>query len=257
VELLIVIAVIGVLAGLLLPALSRAKEQAKRIKCVNNLRQIGLGLTMYIQDTSAYPLAASYFGQARVSWDEALQTYTSSTWGSPLYTCPSYKWITTPQSVARTLDFLVYRFGSYAYNADGSALTQGRLGLGYNMEFPDDPSFSADMVVKEAAVTSPSDMIAVGDAPIWERPSSGDVGGCFTFDWQFGRIMAYNHEPSHMLRAARQRHYDRYNAVFCDAHVETISRTTLFGIEDGSTQRLNRQNRPYLIDFWNQSYEGN
>jgi len=52
VELLVVIAIIGILAALLVPTFGRAKESARGAACLSNLRQIGLGLQLYVQDNN-------------------------------------------------------------------------------------------------------------------------------------------------------------------------------------------------------------
>jgi prepilin-type N-terminal cleavage/methylation domain-containing protein/prepilin-type processing-associated H-X9-DG protein len=83
IELLVVIAIIAILASLLLPALARAKQRAIAIKCLSNLRQVGLAAALYAQDNDDLLPQSSH---SKSSWVGTLQPYLS---GTNLHRCPT------------------------------------------------------------------------------------------------------------------------------------------------------------------------
>jgi prepilin-type N-terminal cleavage/methylation domain-containing protein/prepilin-type processing-associated H-X9-DG protein len=84
IELLVVIAIIAILAALLLPALSQAKERGKRTACVSNLRQISLATQLYVDETKSYPPA---YVNSTNRWMDLLKPLLAKSSG--VYLCPS------------------------------------------------------------------------------------------------------------------------------------------------------------------------
>ncbi len=117
VELLVVTATMGILVALLLPALSGARAQAQSTACRTCLRQIGLGLTMYVGEAHQYPfLFEDATNSHEMYWADALRPYYPISWTNRSWHCPRY--------IAQG-GFIIPKppmwgcFSSYFYNCSG------------------------------------------------------------------------------------------------------------------------------------------
>ena len=132
IELLVVIAIIGILAALLLPSLTRAKQQAQSAKCKSSLHQLGLALNLYLEDNSSkYPYCGYWYNlspsqrQPLNWWELYLQPYYGFSWtNTPGFQCPGYKGPLQFWSRAGG------QAGSYAYNGFGTSYFQPDTHLG-------------------------------------------------------------------------------------------------------------------------------
>lgn len=229
-ELLVVIALIGILAALLLPALSLAKAYAQSASCKNHLRQMGMALKMYVHDHQnkyphylgpagpSYGDATGQGGRAKglVYWSSKLFPYYALNWTNASYHCPGYNGKIKGPYIPGAID----RLGSYAYNAAGVRIddrTNENFGLGPVMFWKDSPT-SYVPAVSESKVSVPSEMLAIGDSLMKAGLEGGtDVGRC-------GGLFASELAAEPYVSC----HGKNYNLLLCDGHVSAMSPTALF-----------------------------
>jgi prepilin-type processing-associated H-X9-DG protein/prepilin-type N-terminal cleavage/methylation domain-containing protein len=235
IELLVVIAIVALLASLLLPALDRGKSQAASAVCKSNLRQIGLGLLLYTQDSPYYPRDFSGFdakdavarlqseGKPPPYWYQLLLPYTGGS--RALYYCsanrPFFKWTKDPDAH----DIWGSQGFSYGYNALGGTIRPD-LGLGSYLSSN----------VRESQIRVPGEMLAVGDSQsdfYWDHLIYPVVDAPSGTDWLGSQTL-----PS-------RRHDGGANMVFCDGHVEYGKQGSWTAETEKARSRWNSDNRPH------------
>jgi len=211
IELLVVIAIIAILAAILFPVFARARESARRASCLSNLKQIGLGVMMYVQDyDEIYPRAVQKNKQ--VSNIPGLQVVdfgggdTAWLWYTMIY--PYVKSVQVFRCPSTSIVNSYPTYGNYGANYYMMSY-HGVDSPPINMASVESPA-STYMILDGSAYTMSPSRVRGPDKG-WEIPGtaayntgSGTVTAAYQSDWKNGR------------------HFDGLNMAFADGHAKWL-----------------------------------
>jgi prepilin-type N-terminal cleavage/methylation domain-containing protein/prepilin-type processing-associated H-X9-DG protein len=218
-ELLVVIAIIAILAALLLPALSAAKKRAAQAACINNLKQLGAGMQMYVDDNhDTFPgMASQHSGFQPADWiywrtNDAAHpvaqspiVITLANANPKLFRCP----LDTDDSarIAQAADDPANGPYLYSYSLTSYEVVNG-VNPGMSSNFADNQN---PLPFKMAAVRNPGSKIMLAEEVASSSSSDNPTGASVIND---GRWEPANSDP------LTSRHGGKGDVTFADFHVE-------------------------------------
>ena len=246
IELLVVIAIIAILAAMLLPALSKAKQRAQQAYCINNVKQLGLGMLIYVgdnNDTYAGAASANTYGFDVSDWiywrvapnipnlpDNTPATLDKSPLVKALGTGGSTNMFRCPMDRVDQ-DRVTYQQGGdgpyyYSYEFTSYNVTSGRSNPGFTTIIDKSQSPPAVYLSKSTRVHNPAGkMMAV--EPVAALNKNNDepaVEGTTTWVVQSGRWEPFGKDPPYTTphNFLTVRHGNRSDSCFADGHVEPV-----------------------------------
>jgi prepilin-type processing-associated H-X9-DG protein/prepilin-type N-terminal cleavage/methylation domain-containing protein len=231
-ELLVVIAVIAILASLLMPVLSAAKRRAAQATCLNNQKQLGLGMQMYLQDNSdTYPGIASrhygYHPEDWIYWRTDTNTYHSFEKSPFLTSIPGLQksLLRCPLDASdnnRVATVFGDGYGIYpfSYSFNGYGLDNGGQNLGMSTVVDSSSGTAKKYPFYEDLVRNPSQKIMLAEEP-------GSYGVRESEGGDAAPICDGRWIPSDYAKNATDpltvRHGGKADVSFADGHVEPVT----------------------------------
>jgi len=218
IELLVVIAIIAILAAILFPVFSRAREQARKTACLSNMKQVGMALMMYVQDwdeTYPYITACPNTGRATDTPQGLLHPYVKN---AAVWECPSGIRYNSLALVAGNLAQWDPNWNSWRFPPEFAGHC---IGVAANEVLM--PNLGCDWsggawgpVIKMSQIQSPADIIAFVDAPHFS--SCGGARAVFANSC----AAACHDDPDHRSVSKHTRHTEGDNIVFADGHAKWV-----------------------------------
>jgi len=249
IELLVVIAIIAILAAMLLPALSRAKDRAKQASCVNNLKQMGIATATYVIDNQAYEGSLSTIHGVYYVWPPRLLPYMGNNRGS--FRCPAAlpesAWDTNVNKTLGQIDLSGSSFDVYGIS-DRSRFSYGINDWGLNIGWRPQLGLGGDIdgglyqgPVKDTQIVKPSEMIAYGDVPALKNPAL----------ISYNANMDVTDTSAGHSQCPSNRHNYRTDLAFCDGHVEGPRRNDVRDPNNNKWRtRWNSDGQPHMEINW-------